>query len=257
MTVAEGPHFAQKTAPADGDTALLFGPGLNPSAGVFADEAIPLAALSATAMRLAGTLTLPGPPSKLKKMPALVPDGWALVLRGGASVAVGSLALAARELPLASLITVVASYAMVDGACALFGGLRTTRASERWWPLLLEGLVGVGLGAQALLWRGFDEATLLYYVALWSLISGALELAAARRLREEIAGEWLLALRGLAAIGLGALLFFGGRAGGAGVLFWLGPAATMFGGLFVALGLRLRAWDVLPTYDRSRRIYNV
>ncbi|HEU4403794.1 MAG TPA: DUF308 domain-containing protein [Polyangiaceae bacterium] len=185
-------------------------------------------------------------------MPALVPCGWSFVLRGATSIAFGSLSLTMWGLSLAALVNLVAAYALVDGALTLSGAAVTTRAHERWWPLLLEGLVSLGLGVQALLWGGFDESTLRYYVALWALVSGGLELSAAWRLREEIAGEYLLALRGLTAISLGALLAFGG--GRAGLLPWLGPSAALCGALFVALGLRVRSWNVLPKYDTEQPV---
>ncbi len=247
----EGPHFAQCLT--NGLNAeLLFRPALAPGL----DEPGPLAPLSQARQYLAQTLTGAIARPNAKKMPALVPGGWALVVRGAVAVSVGSLVLTARDLPLASLAALVAAYALADGTCTLFGALRTTRAVERWWPLLLQGLVSAGLGAQALLWPSFDGATLLYYVALWSAVAGALELGASARLREEIKGEWRLALRGLTALGLGALLAFGGRSGAAGLVFWLGPFGILFGALHVALGLRLRTWEALPSYDARRPILN-
>jgi uncharacterized membrane protein HdeD (DUF308 family) len=251
LTIPDGAPFAPGLPPG---LRAGFAPAPAEGQGANAEAAGPLAILSATASRLTETLGAPASHHAAKKMPALVPGGWALVLRGGASIAVGSLSLATRGLSLATLIGVVAAYALVDGALTLVGAVGTTRAHERWWPLLLEGLVSMGLGAQVLLWaHSLDAATLLYYVALWSLVAGGLELCAAWRLREEIAGEYLLALRGLTAMGLGALLAFGGSE--AGLLSWLGPSATLFGALFVALGLRLRSWNALPKYDAERPVY--
>jgi uncharacterized membrane protein HdeD (DUF308 family) len=250
LTLPEGAHFAPRIPAGVGVERQ---PLLTEGAAAGDDATGPLVALSATAFRLAQTLTGPIAHHAIKKMPALVPGGWTLVLRGAASISVGSLSLAVQGLSLATLVSLVAAYVLADGALTLLGALRTTHAAERWWPLLLEGLVSLGLGTLALLWVGLDEITLLYYVALWSLVSGGLELCAAWRLREEIAGEYLLALRGLTAVGLGALLAFGGA--GAGLLSWLGPSATLFGALFVALGLRLRNWNALPDYDAKQPVY--
>jgi uncharacterized membrane protein HdeD (DUF308 family) len=209
----------------------------------------PLPAFSASALLLTQTIDEPIARPRLKKMPALVPGGWALIARGALSVVVGSIAFGTKSLAPAALASLVAAYAIADGTCTLFGTLRTTRASERWWPLLLEGLVSIGLGAQLVLWPGIGTQALVYYVAFWSLVAGTLALGAASRVREEITGEWLLALRGLSALGLGAMLVFRRGEGTGGLLLWLGPSATLFGAFHVALGLRLRARSELPKYD--------
>lgn len=244
LIVTEGSPFASG-APLGLDAPRLLAP---PPAPVVRQGG-PLAAPSTLAFDATQTLDEPVSRSRSFKMPALVPGGWGLIMRGGAAVATGALALGNPNLSAASLVSLVSAYAIADGACTLFGTLRTTRAVERWWPLLLEGLVSVGLGVQAMLWPGVSEGVLLYYVALWSLVAGALELVAARRLREEIGGESLLALRGLCALGFGALLLFGRHELVGGLLPWLGPSAMLFGVLHVALGLRLRSWDSLPAYD--------
>jgi uncharacterized membrane protein HdeD (DUF308 family) len=239
--------------------APLFGPTAAHASGVRVSGSGEAPTVTATAEPLPANDSRGAPRPRLRpaKMPALVPSGWALVARGGAAAAVGAGAITARDTSRGALVALVAGYALADGASTLLAAARATRAAERWWPLALEGLVGVGLGAQVLLWRDVGEATLLYYVALWSLLSGVLELTAARRLREEVEGEWLLALRGLTAIGLGVSLLASRRTGAATLLAWLGPSATVFGALFVALGLRLRAWGSLPHYDRSRSVYSV
>jgi hypothetical protein len=72
-------------------------------------------------------------------------------------------------------------------------------------------------------------------------------------LREEIVGEWLLALRGLSALGLGALRGFGRGESTGGLLLWLAPSATLLGALHVALGLRLHTWSELPK-DEARQL---
>jgi uncharacterized membrane protein HdeD (DUF308 family) len=108
--------------------------------------------------------------------------------------------------------------------------------------LLLQGLVGVAAGVVTLLWPGITALALLYVIAAWALITGALAVAAAIRLRKAITGEWLLALSGIASIGLGVVLILFPGAGALAVVLWIGAYAFVSGALLIALGLRLRSW---------------
>ncbi|HET6345150.1 MAG TPA: DUF308 domain-containing protein, partial [Myxococcota bacterium] len=61
--------------------------------------------------------------------------------------------------------------------------------------------------------------------------------------------EWILAFSGLASIVFGALLFTSPVAGLLAAVLWLGVYEVLFGGLLIALALRVRTWirrGVLP-----------
>ena len=79
-------------------------------------------------------------------------------------------------------------------------------------------------------------------IAAWAVATGILEVVAAIRLRKEIRGEWLLALSGILSVALGVALAAYPRAGVVAVSWMIGAYATVFGVLFIILGLRLRSW---------------
>jgi len=144
---------------------------------------------------------------------------------------------------LAALVLLYGAYAFVDGVFALVSALRNHRPSERWFLLLLEGIVGIAAGIVTLLWPGITAIALLFVIAAWALVTGAFEVAAAIRLRAAIEHEWLLALSGIASIGLGVLLLLFPGAGALALVLWIGAYALVSGALLIGLAFRLRSWE--------------
>jgi uncharacterized membrane protein HdeD (DUF308 family) len=105
----------------------------------------------------------------------------------------------------------------------------------------VEGLVGIAAGVLTLIWPGLTAIALLYLIAAWAIVTVALEIAAAIRLRKVIANEWLLGLSGIASLGFGIVLILFPGAGALTVVIWIGAYALVFGALVVALAFRLRS----------------
>jgi uncharacterized membrane protein HdeD (DUF308 family) len=164
---------------------------------------------------------------------------WVLLLRGIFAIAFGVLAFVWPGITLASLVLLFGAWALVDGVFSIVGAIRGG-GSEPWWLLLLEGLVGVGIGVLTVFAPGVTALALLFYIAIWAIATGVLEIAAAIALRKEIEGEWLLGLGGLASVAFGAMLVARPGAGALAVLWLIGAYALVFGALLVLLGLRAR-----------------
>jgi uncharacterized membrane protein HdeD (DUF308 family) len=178
------------------------------------------------------------------RVPVVDVDGlsrnwWAVSLRGLAGILFGIITFFAPAISLAALVLLFGAYALVDGVLAIVTAVRR-RGADRWWLLLLEGLVGIAAGVLTFLWPAITAIALLYVIAAWALVTGAFEIAAAIRLRKAITGEWLLALSGIFSIGLGVLLVLFPGPGALAVTIWIGAYAFVFGALLFALGLRLR-----------------
>lgn len=164
---------------------------------------------------------------------------WAVSLRGLAGILFGIITFFAPGISLAALVLLFGAYALMDGVLAIVTAVRR-RGADRWWLLLLEGLVGIAAGVLTFLLPAITAIALLYVIAAWALVTGAFEIAAAIRLRKVISGEWLLALSGIFSIALGVLLVMFPGPGALAVVIWIGAYAFVFGALFFALGLRLR-----------------
>ncbi|HXJ35229.1 MAG TPA: HdeD family acid-resistance protein [Candidatus Eisenbacteria bacterium] len=171
----------------------------------------------------------------------LVRNWWAVVLRGVAGILFGVFTFVAPGISLAALVLLFGAYAFADGTFAIVAAVRRRGETDRWWVLLIEGIVGIGAGLVTLASPGLTAIALLYVIAAWALVTGVFEIAAAIRLRKVITGEWLLALSGVASIALGALLMAYPGAGALAVVFWIGAYAFVAGTALVVLGFKLRA----------------
>ena len=172
----------------------------------------------------------------------LAHNWWVLLLRGIAGIIFGVLTFIWPEISLAALVLLFGAYAFADGVLALINGIRERRVNDRWWVLLLHGILGIAAGIVTVLWPGITALALLYIIAAWALVIGALEIAAAIRLREVIEGEWLLALAGIASVALGILLFLFPGPGALALVIWIGAYALVSGVLLTILAFRLRSW---------------
>lgn len=168
------------------------------------------------------------------------PLWWLLALRGAAGVLFGVAALAWPLLTLELLLLVFAVYVFVDGAAALSAGLSRAGGRLDWWPLAVEGALGLALGGAILLLPDRAAFRLLHLIAGWALATGACEIVAAVRLRRYTPGETLLAGAGIASVVLGGLLLGWPKAAVIALTSVIGVYALAFGALLVALSLRLR-----------------
>jgi len=171
---------------------------------------------------------------------SLAENWWAVALRGVVSILFGVLTLALPALTLAALVALFGAYALVDGVLAIVSAIRRRGETKQWWGLVFHGVAGIATGVVTLLWPGITALALLYVVAAWAIITGILEIVTAIRLRKAIEGEWLLALSGIASLGLGVLLALFPGPGALALVIWIGALALVSGALFLALGLRLR-----------------
>jgi uncharacterized membrane protein HdeD (DUF308 family) len=180
----------------------------------------------------------------LRDVDLLARNCWAIFVRALLACFFGIFALLEPGLSLAALVMAFGAYALVDGVFATFAALQRRRDNEApRWAYLWMGLSGFIAGGAALLWPGATLLALLYVVAAWALIQGALQIASAIRLRREIRGEWILALSGVASLAFGAALIAFPAASAVVLVQWLGIYALVYGVMLLALALRLRSWE--------------
>jgi uncharacterized membrane protein HdeD (DUF308 family) len=172
----------------------------------------------------------------------LARNWWVVWLRGAAGIIFGLATFFAPNISLAVLVLVFGAYAFADGLLAVISAVRGRGVSNRWWVVLLQGLAGISVGVLTLVWPDITTLALLYLIAAWAVLTGALEIAAAIRLRKVISGEWLLALSGIASVALGVMLMLFPGPGAVAVVLWIGAYALVSGALLIAVAFRLRFW---------------
>ena len=174
--------------------------------------------------------------------------GW-FVVRGILALTLGVVAFLFPVSALFAFTMVFAAYAGADGLLSTIAGVRgATRKEERWWTLILRGIIGL---AVAVLFLAVPfEANASYALATlsvlsaWAILTGVLEIAAAIRLRKEIEGEWLLALSGVLSLLLGiavpVALYMNPPATILSVAWAIAIYAVIAGVVLIGYGLRLR-----------------
>ena len=167
---------------------------------------------------------------------------WAVMLRGFAAILFGILTFVAPGTSLLAITILFGVYAIVDGALDMAFAWRRAHEGRRWGWLVFEGLIGIGVGIAALAWTEITAMAFLTLIAVWALVTGVAELAAAIRLRRHIRGEWMLAAGGVLSLALGVLLLLFPRAGAMVLMSMIATYAILFGLVLIALGVRLRAW---------------
>jgi len=176
---------------------------------------------------------------------------WLLALRGFFAAVFGVISLIWPGLTVFVLVILFGAYALVDGVSSLVEAFSRRRELNREWPLVLEGVLGVGAGVITFVWPDITTLALLYIIAAWSIFTGVAELFAAVRLRQAIDHEWLLGLSGVLSIlfGLVLIVFPIGAIVTLGIL--VGVYAIIFGASLILLALRMRS-PQSPTDSSSR-----
>ena len=175
----------------------------------------------------------------------LAKNWWSLVIRGLAAILLGLITVVRNAISIDELALLFFVYALFDGVVGIAGAARAGEVHSRWTTtLMIEGLTGIGAAVAVITLEARGAVLPMESViAAWALATGVLEIAAARQLRNHIAGEWLLALSGTASLALGIMTIALPRANTAGIASRVGAYGFAFGIVLIALGFRLRSWS--------------
>jgi uncharacterized membrane protein HdeD (DUF308 family) len=178
----------------------------------------------------------------------LADNWWAVGLRGILGIVFGLICLLTPGVALGAFVILFAAYMFVDGGFAIASAWKAARSGERWGLLILEGLVDIAAGLIAIILPAITMVALIWIVAIWAMVSGALMLYAAFTLNRDH-GRWWLALGGIASLVFGILLVIEPLIGAVVLTMWIGAYALVFGGVLLVLAFQLHS----RKEDRERK----
>ena len=164
---------------------------------------------------------------------------WVFVAGGLASVIFGLFAFAKPRLALYVLAMFFAASILVDGAFNAAGALGH-RGKDGWWVMLLMGLLGLLVGAYALLNPPVSMVALIYLVAIQAILLGIFLLMLGFKVRKVTTREWILYLAGVLSVLLGVLVIANPLAAGISIVYVIASWAVAVGALKVWFGIKVR-----------------
>jgi uncharacterized membrane protein HdeD (DUF308 family) len=170
----------------------------------------------------------------------LARNWWTVALRGAIAIIFGLVALCWPTLTLASLVYLFASFWLVGGILLVIAAFQERLQDTHSRLLLVEGIIGLAVGAIAFISPGIAGFVLLYLIAIWAIGTGLFELIASMQLQQTIENKWLPAVAGIVSIIFGLILIIWPVAQALTFLWLIAAYNVLFGMLLLILGLRLR-----------------
>jgi uncharacterized membrane protein HdeD (DUF308 family) len=171
---------------------------------------------------------------------ALAQNWWLVALRGILGIIFGIIAIVWPQITLLALVLLFAAYMLIDGILAIVSAVREARRGQRWVLVVIEGLLRIAVAALAVIWPGLTAFAFVLIIAVWSIVSGALMIAAAVGLNRRYGQGWL-GLSGFLSVLFGILLMIFPPIGAIVLTWWLGIYVAVFSIAMLVLAFRLRS----------------
>jgi uncharacterized membrane protein HdeD (DUF308 family) len=185
-----------------------------------------------------------GPPMKKQtenQLSIILSRSWTMMLlRGLTAILFGVLVCVLPEVSVKMLVYLFGAFVLIDGIVGTWTAIAVRKDYDDWVILLLWALVGNAVGILAFVKPSVITMALLFFIALWAVMTGLLEIVVAIRLRREIADGWLLIVGGLLSVAFGFLLLVQPQAGAVAMIWLIGTYAVVFGFVLVILAFKIR-----------------
>ena len=168
---------------------------------------------------------------------------WSVLLRGILYLVVGFLLVTSTQDAAIVLVQFFGILAIIEGILIGIAAIVARKElGKSWWHSLVHGLVSFAFGL-ILLWEpGITVAAVVYLIALWAMIVGAIQLLMAWQIRKETEFEFLLVITGLISLIFGLVLFRNPAEVTEFVLVLVGIFMVFSGIALTVLGIKLKGW---------------
>ena len=168
---------------------------------------------------------------------------WMTLIRGIVAVIFGVAALVWPTITLIALLTIFGIFMLIEGIITFVSAFRASREETSWWWLVIEGVVDFIIGVAVFAIPGITTVALLYFIAAWAIIAGAIKIITALQNRREISGVWLYGLGGLISLIFGLAVLTNPGIGAVAIVIAVGLFAISIGILNFAFSFVLRDWQ--------------
>jgi len=132
---------------------------------------------------------------------------WSYLLRGILALLFGIILLVWPTATLYVVIILFGIYALVEGLFAIGYSIARASRGDKFFALLMLGIIGVLVGAIVLARPGVSSLALVWVIAFWALLRGIMFIVSAFEMTGSAGARWLIGLVGVLAIIVGILLF--------------------------------------------------
>lgn len=166
---------------------------------------------------------------------------WLFLLRGLAAIVFGVLVLMWPGATVVLLTAFIAAYALVDGIVAVASAIRMRALFDRWWILLIQGLISIAFGIFAFMNPALSLWYVVISVSLWMVVASAAFFMLGRA-HKAMGGSALGGnLAGIATLVLAALALAYPRLTIASVIALIAWFALLIGVLNLTVAFRVRS----------------
>src|SRR6476660_1092394 len=164
---------------------------------------------------------------------------WSIV-RGARMIVFGILAFVWPLGTAVALAVLVGIFALVDGVIDIIDAIRF-RGSPGVGLRVFLGIVSLVCCALLLFWPHISLGVLVIFVAIWSILSGALQIIANVSLRSQSGRSWVWGvIAGAIGVIFGIVVLIWPKAGVVTLIWLIGIWAIVFGIMLIVLGIQLR-----------------
>jgi uncharacterized membrane protein HdeD (DUF308 family) len=165
--------------------------------------------------------------------------GWKLLLvRGVIAILFGIVAIAWPTTTAIALALLWGFWALFDGIGSLVQAFQPESRGSRVW-LVVMGLIALVAAFFAIFSPAVTAVALTWILGIWLIVRGVFEAIGAFSSSSQLP-RWLLLVGAALSLILGLLFVFNPGRAVVAIAVWLGVAAIIWGGVFVAMAIAIR-----------------